>query len=644
MKTRTIHLFILSFLFLSSVVQASVVSWIDGLEPPEAWTIDPCEPGQNDIISFTGPVGPIVNSCYGMAYLGGTPTISVDDINKVVELWFEGPAPSSCPLIWAPVCGLTGNFGPLSPGNWTFKSTQSYIAFEVPFAVEATGKIYYVDYDSPSLVQNGKSWKWAFRKLQDALAVAAAGDTIYVAQGTYKPDDGTSEILGDKLATFSPAPGVTLIGSCAGYGYPDPNLQNIDTFPTILSGDLAGNDLWGIINKGDNSYQVVNVTGGMSGTVILNGFTIKAGQADGGDPQNNGAGLYIDNAKVRLVNSTITGNVAGFGGGISCKNAVLSMWNCKVTGNNARINGGGIYSYASNVDMTNCLMTGNSANMEENTGGAAIHNLGGNLTILDSTIADNTDGTTPADGKAITSYVWKFPADCNLVVANSILYNGGDEILTNHSDTVSISYSDVQGGWTGTGNINKNPQFNSPGQRSIEGEWIDGDYTLKSNSPCLDKGSNLLLPLDIPDLDKDTNVSEKLPIDLASNKRVLNTVVDMGAYERGTSTTPTDPIVQDGVWIDVPSVVPDYPIDLQSNPASFEVCLNFPAILTLGVVSTSAAGGTWSAYFTTDPGVIGPGCVTVTLVVVGQNVDLSQLSPGFQQIAQMSIYVTPVIQ
>jgi len=628
-------------LLMLSAASASEIEWIEGLEGPDAWTIDPCEPGQNDTISFSGPVGPVTNSCFAITYLGGTPSISVDDVNKVVELWFEGSVPDICPLIWAPVCGLSGQFGPLSPGSWTFESTQSSIAFEVPFTVASMGKTYYVDKDAPGPYHNGKMWKWAFTNLQDALAIASAGDTILVAQGTYRPDEGGSETPGDRHAAFSPAPGVTLIGSCAGFGYSDPNHQDIDAYTTILSGDLDDDDLWGIVNKDDNSYQVVRVSGDKSEMVTIDGFVITAGQADGMDPTNSGAGLAIDNAAVRLVNTTLSGNVSGFGGAISCRNAELSMWNCIITGNSARIYGGGLYSYAGNVDMTNCLMTGNSASQEEITGGSAIHNLGGNLTILDCTIADNTDGTTPADGKAITSYTWKLPADTNLVVANTILYNGGDEILTNHFDTVFVSYSDVQGGWTGTGNISKNPQFTDPGQRSIEGQWINGDYTLKSNSPCLNEGSNSLLPMDVADLDKDENLTEILPIDLNDNARIQNSIVDMGAYERAGASPEPDPNVQDGVWVEVPEVAPDFPINLQSDPETYQVCLNFPAILTLQVTPTSAAGGTWTAWFDPDPGVIGPGCVDVTIVVRGENVDLSQLSPGIQQVAQLSIYIQP---
>ncbi len=516
MKTNKILICILSGLFISSGVYATNTSWINGLDTPAGWTINPQAPGYDDTISFSGPVGPITNSCFAMYYLGGTPTISINETNKVVELWFQGPAPQTCPFVWAPVCGLTGQFGPLSPGEWTFKSTQPSIAFEVHFLVTGppvpVGKYYYVDMDSPGSARDGKSWNRAFKYVQDALAIATSGDTVYVAQGTYKPDRGGSQTRGDRMATFSPAPGVKLIGSCAGYGHTDPNKQDVKTYTTMLSGDLNGDDIWGILNRLDNSYQVMRVAGGMSAMVTINGFVITAGQADGPDLANSGAGLDIDGSNVMLVNTTITGNASGFGGGISCKNAKLSMWNCKINGNNAAIYGGGLYNYASDVDMANCLMTGNTASLAKTTGGSAIHNLGGSLHISDCTIADNSISTNSAEGNAIVSYAWKTPADCNLVIANSILYNGGSEILTNHSATISVSYCDVQGGFTGTGNISKNPQFTNAGQRDTTGKWADGDYTLKSISPCIDRGQNSLLPKDVPDLDNDGNVNEKLPI------------------------------------------------------------------------------------------------------------------------------------
>ena len=648
MKKVLFYLFL--SLFISSAVSANEISWMNGLDKPDAWTIDPCEAGQDDVISFSGPVGPLINSSYGMIYLGGTPVINIDEENKVVEINIEGPAPAYAPFTWDPVCGLTGEFGPLAPGEWTFLSTQPNIAFEIPFTVtgDEEGNAYYVDKDSPGSIHNGQSWNHAFRNLQDALAIAVAGDTVFVAQGTYKPDRGGTGILGDRAAVFSVLPGVTLVGSFAGYGHANPDIQDVDTYTTILSGDLNGNDLWGQLNRQENSYQVVRAAGAAEGKVtIIDGFVITSGQADGPDLMNSGAGLDVDGSKVTLVNTTISENQSGFGGGISCKNASLNMWNCVITANSAQIHGGGLYSYASDVNMTNCLMTGNAAFQAQTTGGSAIYNLGGNLNIRDCTIADNFFEPSPPEGKAITSYVWKFPTDKKLVITNSILYDSGNEILTNHPNTVLVSYSDVQGGWAGTGNINKKPQFNDPGHRSIEGQWIKGDYTLKDNSPCIDKGKNSLLPLDIADLDKDGNMSEKLPIDLDGNARIKDSVVDMGAYEKPCAVTPEppeppQPLLQDGVWYCVPSVIHGNPkVTLQSSHVCYTIHLNFPAIVTLGIVPTSAAGGNWSAWFDPDPGVIGPGTVAVTLVVRGENVDLSKLSPGYKKLAQLSIYVQP---
>ena len=52
----------------------------------------------------------------------------------------------------------------------------------------------------------------------------------------------------------------------------------------------------------------------------------------------------------------------------------------------------------------------------------------------------------------------------NLSMANCILWDGGDEVWINDSSTVTIDYSDVQGGWSGPGsnNINADPLFVQP--------------------------------------------------------------------------------------------------------------------------------------------------------------------------------------
>jgi len=108
----------------------------------------------------------------------------------------------------------------------------------------ATGKIIYVDADANGL-NDGSSWADAYNYLQDALATAASGDEIRVAQGIYRPDESSVKPngSGDRTATFQLINGVTIKGGYAGFGQPDPNSRNIELYETVLSGNLASNDV-----------------------------------------------------------------------------------------------------------------------------------------------------------------------------------------------------------------------------------------------------------------------------------------------------------------------------------------------------------------------------------------------------------------
>ena len=48
--------------------------------------------------------------------------------------------------------------------------------------------------------------------LQDALVAASNGDEIWVVEGTYKPDRGGGQTLGDRGATFQLKNGVAIYG------------------------------------------------------------------------------------------------------------------------------------------------------------------------------------------------------------------------------------------------------------------------------------------------------------------------------------------------------------------------------------------------------------------------------------------------
>ena len=64
------------------------------------------------------------------------------------------------------------------------------VAMAMPIAAEAT--TYYVDNKLDDYTgHNGTSWELAYKRIQDAVAKAATGDTVLVARGTYGDDQGT---------------------------------------------------------------------------------------------------------------------------------------------------------------------------------------------------------------------------------------------------------------------------------------------------------------------------------------------------------------------------------------------------------------------------------------------------------------------
>lgn len=83
----------------------------------------------------------------------------------------------------------------------------------------------------------GTNWEGAFSDLQDALALAQAGDEIWVAKGVYKADGRT----GDRGATYQLVDGVAVYGGFAGWETQRGQRDWVKN-ETVLSGDLNGDD------------------------------------------------------------------------------------------------------------------------------------------------------------------------------------------------------------------------------------------------------------------------------------------------------------------------------------------------------------------------------------------------------------------
>jgi hypothetical protein len=262
-----------------------------------------------------------------------------------------------------------------------------YLFEGFPFGDLDQDKVIYVDADAVG-ANNGTSWNDAYTFLQDALANANDSEKpveIHVAQGIYKPNEGGQiQPNNPREATFCLDGDVTLKGGYAGISEPDPDARDVELYPAILSGDLNGDDLptekpplmLAGPTRIDNSYHVIDVRS-ISGTVVLDGFTITGGNAADNEiypcwsPDLFGGGLRSHtngeggHPEVTICNCTFKSNSANNSGGAIdyYSDRPLTVVNCEFTGNFA-INGGAIEAdgeESSTLYLIGCNFVGNSA-------------------------------------------------------------------------------------------------------------------------------------------------------------------------------------------------------------------------------------------------------------------------------------------
>ncbi|MBD3243842.1 MAG: hypothetical protein GF331_24840 [Chitinivibrionales bacterium] len=220
-----------------------------------------------------------------------------------------------------------------------------------------------------------------------------------------------------------------------------------------------------------------------------------------------GGALFIRDTDTHLSECTFAHNVAGLLGGalslgwfIGDDSSDVVIDRCRFLGNVSE-NCGAFCMFGSQVTMTNSLLAGNYASDEAPSFGApAIGAYGGSIALRNCTITGNTGPET-----RIT-----LQRGADLTAVNCIFWNGGDEIAALDSATVAVTYSCVQSGHSGTGNLDVHPGFV---------DSLTGDFSLADTSVCINRG-----------LDDTTGLGIGL-FDLAGNARIAELIVDMGAFE-----------------------------------------------------------------------------------------------------------------
>ncbi len=554
-------LIILTVVLAACAARAGEVSWLLGKSSPPHWSVQPSEPNETDMIRFSGPTRLYANQFLAEQALGGKPVLQIDTVGRKIQLRFEPPARGRADGTQS-VCGLQGYFGPLEQGPWQFFCSQPSAAFTLPFEVrgQAISAIYYVDARATG-THDGSSWTNAFALLQDILAIAGPGSEIRVAQGVYRPDQGTGLRARDVTAAFLLKGGVVLKGGYAGLKAPHPDERDVAVYESVLSGDLLGNDDPGLGPKGladhpsrsDNSLHVMMIMGADS-TAVLDGFTITGGNAfvrQRTGVSSYGGGLYIETASPIIRHCLIAGNAAAdYGGGIYVRGqGVSTLIDCAVADNWSGGLGGGVFvNWDGGVHVERCLVSGNAALLYGGgfscyangrlllsnsivSGNVAVtprYGAGGGLYCSRSTAALNHStfiGNSAALGAGIACSSTDPSQKSELSVANCILWDPGS-IANQDGSTFQVTYSDVYGGWTGPGNLNVEPGLLAAGHwdagpnpsNPADDTWSDGDYHLAWESPCVDAGDPCA-------------VADAAQMDFAGLPRFSGLRVDLGAYE-----------------------------------------------------------------------------------------------------------------
>lgn len=439
---------------------------------------------------------------------------------------------------------------------------------------------WFVDPDLGNDLNAGGDWGAgnAFETIEAALAAAGTGDVIWVkadASSVHLPAGGTRD------STFLIDQPIILRG---GFDGTEDFLSERGTglfTSTILSGDFNGDSSGGTVpDIDDDAYHVVTVQDGVD-DVVLDGFLIRYGYADGTSTLSTdsdvGGGVFFEDDSggrldIQLTNLTIEDcNAIASGGGIyvdsiggtssvpsyfarvtvrSCAafdpsastgdgggiyisggNQFFSLINCRLDGNRA-IRGGGAFTREDDGGFSwqNCLFVDNVAR----SGGALAQ-----ISPLDSSFSHCTFAYNqvliPIGGTGGGSALY--------IEAASSVTNIGSSILTNNRTTQFqsggapplISTNTVTLG-TGAGGVNLDitysnvgfdtsppfPGWFGTGSISQNSLFVNGgarDLRLQSTSPCVDAADDGDLLDDFADLNGDGDDTEETPLDLGEDTR-----------------------------------------------------------------------------------------------------------------------------
>ena len=276
-------------------------------------------------------------------------------------------------------------------------------------------------------------------------------------------------------------------------------------FGVVVAGGLvcSGSSLSVIGNTftGNSSSRTFYGAGGCGALWVRSSANIASNTFTGNSAISSGGGLYCTAA------STLSGNVfTGNSGGGAVLN--FASGSATISANVLKQNlGGGLSIIAPMVTLIDNLVI-------KNTQGSGINvTPSSTLTMINNTVTDNT--TTGNGGGlacSISGVSEVLNVDNNIIWGNSATGNGADVWLAGTGSSKKFLNNDAHGMYgvwdIAVNNLDLAPSFFDP---------VNGDYHLRSTSPCINAGTN--------------GAPSIPPLDLDGNARTNAAIVDIGAYE-----------------------------------------------------------------------------------------------------------------
>ena len=297
-----------------------------------------------------------------------------------------------------------------------------------------------------------------YPSIQAGIDASRNGDTVLVSPGTYYENlkmKGRNILLGSLYVTTG-------------------DLSYVNS--TVIDGSRPVHT---------DTTSCVLIINGEDSTCVIAGFTITGGKGTRWEDEHGpgrwyveGGGFLIQYAAPTIRNNLITGNEAirktngitsAGGGAIRCGDGNPHILNNMITYNKGHYGGGIVLNYSGAV-VRNNVIAKNSGGQDYGGGGLWLNGSGAKPRFIENNTIVNNSSTTYGGG--IDAH---FGSSGNY--RNNVVYGNTAPTSAQAYGNPTMTYSNVQGGYSGTGNIDDNPRF------------AEEHFYLPAESHCIDAGN-----------------------------------------------------------------------------------------------------------------------------------------------------------